>query len=117
MAVDKSDALVVNSDGTSVTFKVIQKISKAQASDDVDDAKYAKTVNNYVLANDKGQAKSLLTEAEEDFTISNGKVTNYKLDGNNIEAVTLTLKSKNGFYYTDFSDGDDQDLEMLKLMM
>ena len=111
MAVDKSDALVVNSDGTSVTFKVIQKISKAQASDDVDDAKYAKTVNNYVLANDKGQAKSLLTEAEEDFTISNGKVTNYKLDGNNIEAVTLTLKSKNGFYYTDFSDGDDQDLE------
>ena len=111
MAIDNSDALIANAEGTSVTFKVIQKVSKAQASDDVDDAKYAKTVNNYILANDKGQAKSLLTETEENFSISNGKVTNYKLDGDNIEAVTLTLKSKNGFYYTDFSDGDDQNLE------
>ena len=37
-----------------VSFKAIQKISKAQASDDVDGAKYAKTVNTYVISDDAG---------------------------------------------------------------
>lgn len=55
-----------------VSFNAIQKISKAQASDDVDGAKYAKTVNTYVVSDDAGVSETLLASAK--FNIVDGKV-------------------------------------------
>ena len=106
--------------GESVSFTaktvvpVIQKISKAQDSDDVDGAKYAKTVDTYMITDDKGKAEDLLgLQDNGGFTIADGKIISYKLndDKDNIEAETITLKSKNGYYYTDIGDSDDTDIE------
>ena len=82
--------------------QIIQKISKAQASDDIDGAKYAKTVNTYFVTDDDGSAETLF----ENSTINNGKVVGYEVAGDKLKAQTITLKSKNGYYYTDISDGD-----------
>ena len=95
---------------------VIQKISKAQASDDIDDAKYAKTVTNYIIGEDDGTVANaagtsdvdkfikLLQDNDSKVTISSGKVIVYNVTdgtGDNVIVQTTTLKSKNGYYYTD----------------
>ena len=91
---------------------VIQKISKEQDSDDVDGAKFAKTVNTYMITDDDGKAENLLgLQGNGGFTIADGKIISYSIDGNNIKAETITLKSKNGYYYTDIGDSDDTDIE------
>ncbi|VDG69755.1 cell wall binding repeat-containing protein [Clostridium carnis] len=82
--------------------QIIQKISKAQDSDDIDGAKFAKTVNTYFLTNDKGEAKELYANT----SVNNGKVIAYKESGDSLYVQALTLKSKNGYYYTDISDTD-----------
>ena len=82
--------------------QIIQKISKAQASDDIDGAKYAKTVSTYFVTNDEGKAETIY----ENTTINNGKVVGYKYDDEKVYAQAITLKSKNGYYYTDISTGD-----------
>lgn len=82
--------------------QIIQKISKAQASDEIDGAKYAKTVNTYFVTDDKGKTEDLF----ENSTINGGKVVGYEVAGGKLKAQTITLKSKNGYYYTDISDGD-----------
>ncbi|MGN2368627.1 N-acetylmuramoyl-L-alanine amidase family protein [Clostridium cagae] len=101
--------------GPSVDLNVIQKISKEQASDTVDGAKYAKTVNTYVISNDKGEednkdvlafGKYLIAIKAEDkdvkATITNGKIVVYRINSNDeIDAQTATLKTKSGWYYTD----------------
>lgn len=99
-----------------VTLPVIQKISKAQDSDDIDDAKYAKSVTNYVISNDSantqdGKAldyKALATTAGVEAKVIGGKlallkVTNSASD-DNVVVQTASLKSKNGYYYTDIED-------------
>ena len=43
-----------------ISFKVIQKISKAQASDNIDGAKYAKTVTDYIISDDAGANATML---------------------------------------------------------
>ena len=95
---------------------VLQKISKAQASDDIDDAKYAKTANTYFLTGDDGAKKDdkFACAYDEDtaFTVVDGKViAYYKKDSAKVQAYAYTLKSKNGYYYTDASDGSDCDTE------
>ncbi|AWK49995.1 cell wall-binding protein [Clostridium beijerinckii] len=91
-----------------VSFNVIQKISKTQASGDIDGAKYAKSVTNYIIADDKGVDASvnLLTK----YTVSNGKIITYKIDttDNSVETATIILTSKNGYYYTDFKKKADE---------
>ena len=89
------------------SIPVIQKISKAQNSDDVDGAKYAKTVNTYFVTNDEGKAKDLYDK----FSVVDGKLVNYEYDDGKVYAKAITLKSKNGYYYTDISDGADCDVE------
>jgi hypothetical protein len=93
-----------------VTLNVIQKISKAQDSDDVDDGKYAKTVTNYVISDDAGapNASYLAYALAGEARVIGGKlaiftVTNSKTD-DNVKIQAATLKSKNGFYYTDVED-------------
>ena len=104
--------------GESVSFTektvvpVIQKISKEQDSDDVDGAKFAKTVDTYMITDDDGNAENLLgLQGNGGFTIADGKIISYNIDNNNIKAETITLKSKNGYYYTDIGDSDDTDIE------
>ena len=102
-----TDALTVTTDAAgrkTVVLNVIQKISKAQASDDVDGAKYAKTVTNYVFANDSGEKKALAATTPK-FTVAGGKVIAYADDS----VQTIELKSKNGFYYTDIKDENTDD--------
>ena len=107
---------VKKSDATSpaaVTFKVIQKISKAQDGD-VSGAKTPKSVTSYILSDADGVAKKFLgsEESETDrFTVVNGKIVNYVVKGDSVKAKTITLKSKNGYYYTDISDPADADID------
>ena len=82
--------------------QIIQKISKAQDSDDIDGAKFAKTVNTYFITSDEGEKKELYTNT----SVNNGKVIAYKESGDSLYVQALTLKSKNGYYYTDISDTD-----------
>ncbi|WP_252224075.1 N-acetylmuramoyl-L-alanine amidase family protein [Clostridium sp. ZBS2] len=104
-------------DGTAITdangvadvkFEVIQKISKAQASGDIDGAKYAKTVANYVLSNDKGVKEAL---AETTFSVVDGKVVayNFDKDAETVDVKTVELKTSKGFYYTDITKADQEE--------
>ena len=120
--IDETTGATVTFAGTDVkttSIPVIQKISKAQDSDDVDGAKFAKTVNTYVISEDDGDKIDLLglgDDAHNGFTIADGKIISYRVtkkssgDGN-IKAEAISLKSKNGYYYTDVSDGGDTDIE------
>jgi hypothetical protein len=64
-----------------VKLPVIQKISKAQDSSDVDDAKYAKTVYNYVISDDSG--KTTDSKAENYAALATA-------DGNSSDKVEAT---------------------------
>jgi hypothetical protein len=90
-------------------FDAVQKISKAQSSDEAGGVKYAKTVNTYVLSDDKAASKSFYTGGN--YSIANGKIVNYKLDttNNEIDIQTVTLKSEDGLYYTDFASASTDD--------
>ena len=88
------------------SFQVIQKISKAQASDDIDGAKYAKTVTNYVMSNDTGATAATLLNS---YSVSNGKIVNYTVGTGTVDAQTIVLSTKNGYSYTDISDKSNDD--------
>jgi hypothetical protein len=112
--VTSGSAVKIKDENGTTSIPVIQKISKAQDSGDVDGAKYAKTVNTYVISEDDGDKIELLglgNDTHNGFTISNGKIISYRVAGNNIKAEAITLKSKNGYYYTDVTDGGDTDIE------
>ncbi|MFT8342085.1 MAG: N-acetylmuramoyl-L-alanine amidase family protein [Clostridium beijerinckii] len=95
-----------------VDLDVIQKISKAQDSDDVDDGKYAKTVTNYVISDDDATVGSdaakylaLAKDSAVEGKVINGKLALYKVtdtsSADNVAVQAATLKNKNGYYYTD----------------
>ncbi|NFG60712.1 N-acetylmuramoyl-L-alanine amidase family protein [Clostridium sp. CMCC3677] len=90
-----------------VSFEVIQKISKAQASGDIDGAKYAKTVTNYVISNDKAETKDLLANAE--FSIVGGKVIAYTVASEKVNVQTIDLKTSRGYNYTDITNADEEE--------
>ena len=116
-------AKVYGKDGDAITtgdaakVTVIQKISKAQASDDIDDAKYAKTVTNYVIADEDGKvsedAEKLVKLAQEEkanFSVVGGKIiVSIDNEDGTVTAQAATLKSKNGFYYVDAEDQSTED--------
>ncbi|MBC2455734.1 N-acetylmuramoyl-L-alanine amidase family protein [Clostridium beijerinckii] len=107
-----------------VSFPAIQKISKAQDSDDVDGAKYAKTVTTYALSNDSGSKldeQGLFIDGNGDavtttkYTVANGKLIAYNTDINSNKKVTVdayTLKTKGGYYYADEEDKSEEDCEV-----
>lgn len=112
--------------GTTLDLDVIQKISKAQDSDDFDDAKYAKNVYNYVISDDDAKlpsegntdAQAILTSAKDSdvkATVVGGKLVLYKVDNSSskpqVEVRAMTLKSGNGYYYTDIEDDATNDAE------
>ncbi|AQR97850.1 hypothetical protein [Clostridium saccharoperbutylacetonicum] len=105
----------------SITLPVIQKISKAQDSSDKDEAKYAKTVYNYVIskddvsnlsplggstANDQSNYALYANQTGAKAAVIGGKLVIYYVDNNNstsdnVFVQAATLKQKNGYYYTD----------------
>ena len=103
--------------GESAKVTVIQKISKAQASDDIDDAKYAKTVTNYVLADEDGNTDSnvadfiaLAIKEDANFSVVGGKIiVSIDNEDGTVTAQAATLKSKNGFYYVDAEKQSTED--------
>lgn len=108
---DATTGFTLSSDKTSVSFEAIQVISKAQASGEVDGIKYAKTVTNYALSDKKGVEIDLLSTDASAFTVADGVLVNYKVDGDTIEAQTITLKDKSSTYYVEQGDSDDVELQ------
>jgi len=116
-------AKVYGKDGSAITtgesakVTVIQKISKAQASDDIDDAKYAKTVTNYVISDEDGDVSEdvnkfveLAKEENATFGVIGGKlVVSVDNEDGTVTAQAATLKSKNGFYYLDAEEESTED--------
>ncbi|MBW6410250.1 N-acetylmuramoyl-L-alanine amidase family protein [Clostridium weizhouense] len=93
---------------STVEFKVIQKISKAQASDDIDGAKYAKTVTNYAVADEDGAAMTL---TETTYSVVDGKILAYTYDesGDKVDVRSLELKTSKGYYYLNENEADQED--------
>ncbi|HEX9025060.1 MAG TPA: N-acetylmuramoyl-L-alanine amidase family protein, partial [Clostridium sp.] len=73
------------------SFQAIQKISKAQASDNINGAKYAKSVTTYVISKDNGDAidanHALLNNSK--YTVSNGKLINYTVGASSVQTETI----------------------------
>ncbi|NSB12424.1 N-acetylmuramoyl-L-alanine amidase family protein [Clostridium beijerinckii] len=120
---DKTPALdkeTYNTDGSKVTFTAIQKISKAQASDDVDGAKYAKSVNTYIISDDSASSVadySLFTDlSNSKFTVVNGKLVAYSttVKDKQVTARAVSLKTSGGYYYLDKEDQTSEDCEKNK---
>ncbi len=109
--------------GTTITtdsFVSIQKISKAQASDEVDDAKYAKTVTSYAVTDVDGlfegnveEFYNLIKDGAE-VSIVNGKIVARIFEDGEIKVQTASLKSKNGLYYLDVEDMSTEDAERVE---
>ncbi|GAA0077093.1 hypothetical protein UT300005_14710 [Clostridium sp. CTA-5] len=93
--------------GSTVSFKVIQKISKAQASDNIDGAKYAKTVANYAITDEDGvDATAKLTGMS--FNVVDGKLIAYKTTTasglTTVETREVKLSTTKGYTYTEIED-------------
>ena len=74
------NVFTTSNSGQTVTFKAIQKISKAQDSDDIDGANYAKTVTTYALSDDDGKildGDTLINDSDTKFTLAGGKLIAY----------------------------------------
>ncbi|AVK48653.1 cell wall-binding protein [Clostridium sp. MF28] len=93
----------------SVSFSVIQKISKAQASGNVDGAKYAKSVTTYIVSDEDGKNEAF---TYDNYTVANGKLVGYTANGTNVKTATGTLSSKNGYYYVDLGDEASEDVQV-----
>lgn len=100
-----------SADKTNVSFKVIQVISKSQASKKIDGIKYAKTVSSYALSDNNGKKIDLLSEDEKSFTVADGKLINYKIDSSEVNAEVVNLKHKNSTYYVEIKNDDHVKLQ------
>ncbi|AQR97814.1 N-acetylmuramoyl-L-alanine amidase family protein [Clostridium saccharoperbutylacetonicum] len=103
----EATAFTQSSDKTSVTFQVIQVISKNQYSKGINGIKYARTVTDYIVCDKNGKKIDLLSEDQKAFTVSDGKLINYKLNGNDLDASIIELKNKSSLYYVELGDDDN----------
>lgn len=103
----ETTAFTQSSDKTSVSFQVIQVISKNQYSKGINGIKYARTVTDYIVCDKNGKKIDLLSEDQKAFTVSDGKLINYKLNGNDLEASIIELKNKSSLYYVELGDNDN----------
>ncbi|NFO04773.1 N-acetylmuramoyl-L-alanine amidase family protein [Clostridium botulinum] len=108
--------------GETISFDVIQKISKEKASSDIDGVNYAKSVTNYVVSKDNGEAvssDSLLKDyldgnTDVKFTVVDGKLVSYLVDTakNQVKTQTIALtKGDRTLYHTDILDESKDDVE------
>lgn len=108
---DATTAFVLSSDKKSISFEVVQVISKAQASKSISGIKPAKTVTDYVLSDKSGKKEELLSSDENSFTVAGGKLINYKIDGDELEAATVEFKNKSSIYYIELGGSDTVSLQ------
>ena len=106
VATADSSVIQAVTEGTSYSFNVIQKISKAQASDEIDDAKYAKSVTNYMICDKDGKvssdAKAFYEMANNDkVSVANGRLIAYTVSDSKITVASTGLKSKGALNYLD----------------
>ncbi|MBN1069058.1 N-acetylmuramoyl-L-alanine amidase family protein [Clostridium botulinum] len=113
-------AVINGKDAKTTTLPVIQKISKEQASGDIDGAKYAKSVYTYVVSEDDAKTddkdlenfQELLKDNDTKATIVNGKVVVYKEnDKKEVRVQMASLKTKAGWYYTDCEGESKEDVD------
>lgn len=90
------------------TVTVLQKISKAQASEDVDGAKYAKSVTTYAL---KDGVEAILNSADGINAIGNTIVA-YNENNGDITATTVEFETKQSNYTA--KKGEETDLEDIR---
>jgi len=111
----------VNGDKTKISYRVIQKISKAAAFNKIDGANYAKTVTNYTISNKDGETLDGLdgtgvidNTKGYSYYIMNGKFSVYdtKTTSGEVKIRTYDLKSSNGYYYIDEGDTSTEDCEV-----
>ena len=120
--VDNSDVFKDNStdkNKTSYTFNVVQKISKAQASNTINDANYAKTVSNYVIGDKNGKLpkdskivllKDTIGKQGVNFTIADGNLVTYTIDENkNLVVQSAQFKTNGALGYLDAQSVDVDD--------
>ena len=99
-------------EGTTASVEVIQKISKAQASGDIDGAKYANSVVNYQVTNDKGAAITLANDLNTaNYSVVGGKLVSY--EDNSVQ--TIELKSRAGIYYLDLAKANTDNTTALEV--
>ncbi|AQR98186.1 N-acetylmuramoyl-L-alanine amidase family protein [Clostridium saccharoperbutylacetonicum] len=118
---------VINGSGDNKSVTVIQKISKAQSSDDIDGIKYSKDVSTYFITDEDGAAVHLLGLSDTSNTnvdgsgygtISSGPqgymLSSYCSSAKLKQyAETINFKSENGYYYIDVSDSDSVSIDSL----
>ena len=108
---NKVDAVKIEDNGEEFyAVPVIQKISKNQSKDTIDGAKYPENVQTYFLTGDEG-GKLESDKLLENYTVNDGEIITYGFKDDKLKAYSISLKSKNGYYYTHFSDGADIDSE------
>lgn len=112
-----SDPVFSGADTGTVSYKAIQKISKEAAADKIDGANYAKNVTTYALSDEYGKAVEGLdidfTDKAMKYCISNanGNIIAYYSSSNKLYTRAYSLKSSNGYYYTDEEDLSTEDVE------
>lgn len=87
-------------DKTSVSFDVIQKISKEQSSGTIDGAKYSNNVTNYVVGKKNGAKVGFMQDEDTAYSISKGKIIAHKISDGKITAQSISLRSENGTNFT-----------------
>lgn len=108
---DDTTAFEQSDDKTSASFDVIQSISKSQNSKKIGGIKYAKNTSIYVISDKNGKKLDLLNTEETQFTIVDGKIINYEIDYDTLEAESINLKYKNSFYYVEKGGSDHVTLQ------
>lgn len=108
-----TDASAQVSGASQTSMKVIQKISKAQASDDIDEAKYAKTVTSYELIGDADDKDALKLYDEDNISFVDGKIISWSKSDGSVKVQVLQEKSKNGVTYLDETTSDEEDFDAL----
>lgn len=86
-------------DKTSVSFDVIQKISKEQSSGNIDGAKYSNNVTNYVVGKKDGTKVGFMQDADTTYSVSKGKIIAHKISDGKITAQSISLRSETGINF------------------
>jgi hypothetical protein len=109
------------------SIRVMQKISKAQASDDIDGIKYSKDTKTYFITDDEGKDQPLFGLSESNNAASNSSGYGWFIGGTQgyivsqfrdvvnkrLYAETINFKSSNGYNYIDVDDADSVDVESI----
>lgn len=97
--------LLLGDSGRTITFDVIQALSKEANGERVLGIRYPKRVNNYLIGSNAGAKFDILKNSADGFTICNGKLINYRISGAFIEAEAIELKNgSNNFNYIEVNN-------------